>query len=341
MKISVVIPVYNSQNTLKKLVAELEPPLRQLASEFEVILVNDGSKDQTKETLAALASERSWVKPINLMRNFGQHNAVLCGIRAAQYPVVITMDDDLQHPPSQIYKLLDKLSEGFDVVYGTPAREQHGFLRDSASKLTKWAIQQSMGVPTARDISAFRAFRTPLRNAFAKFEGPFVSIDALLTWGTSKFGAVSVEHRERQVGASNYSLLKLIQISVNVITGFSTLPLRLATFNGCFCLMLGAVLFAYILGRYVIQGCDVPGFPFIASVILVFSGAQLFALGIIGEYLARMYVKSMAKPTFVIEDTQEEAELQGMLKNLAPEDFDASVSTDDFAKLVAGTRVGV
>src|SRR5262249_4413135 len=155
--------------------------------------------------IQSLCGARSWVRGIDLMRNYGQHNALLCGIRAASFDTVVTMDDDLQHPPEEIPKLLAKLVEGFDVVYGYPANEQHGLLRDLASVMTKLALRKSMGAETARHLSAFRAFRTRAREAFADFHSPFVSIDVVLTWATTRFAAIQVRHDPRTMGVSNYT----------------------------------------------------------------------------------------------------------------------------------------
>jgi len=306
LSVSVVVPVYNSQATLPTLVARLEAVLSQSASDFEVILVNDGSRDESWGTICRLASEHPWVAGIDLMRNYGQHNALLAGIRAARYEVGVTLDDDLQNPPEEIPRLVAKLNDGFDVVYGTPQREQHGLWRDLASRVTKLALQSAMGAETARNVSAFRAFRVQLRDAFARYEGPFVSIDVLLTWGTTRFASVPVRHEPRQSGVSNYTFRKLMTHALNMVTGFSTWPLQLASLIGFGFTLFGLGVLAYVLGRYLIQGTSVPGFPFLASVIAVFSGAQLFALGIIGEYLARMHFRMMDRPTYATRKVTEE-----------------------------------
>jgi undecaprenyl-phosphate 4-deoxy-4-formamido-L-arabinose transferase len=298
--LSVVIPVYNSEPLLRDLVRQLRPVLERTGSPYEIILVNDGSADRSWEVVRELAAADSRVRGIELMRNYGQHNALLCGIREAVYDVVITVDDDLQHPPEEIPKLLAKLSEGYDVVYGTPFDEQHGMWRDLASQVTKLALQSSMGVDIARHVSAFRAFRTPVREAFARYQGSFVSIDVLLTGGTTRFAAIPVRHEPRRVGASNYTFRKLLTHGLNMVTGFSTLPLQIASIVGFAFTSFGGLVLLYVVGRYLIQGTVVPGFPFLASVIAIFSGAQLFALGIIGEYLARMHVRAMDRPPYVV-----------------------------------------
>lgn len=298
--ISVVVPVFNSEGTLDELVSRLKTVLSQFTDEWEIILVNDGSQDESWRLVCKVARQYSWIRGIDLMRNYGQHNALLAGIREAQYSVIVTMDDDLQNPPEEIPLLLAKLHEGYDVVYGTPAREQHGPWRDLASRVTKLVLQSAMGAETARKVSAFRVFRTQVREAFANYQGPFVSIDVLLTWGTTRFAAVSVRHDPRRIGKSNYTFRKLVTHALNMMTGFSVLPLQLASLMGfCFALF-GLLVLVYVLGRYLIQGGSVPGFPFLASTIAIFSGVQLLSLGIIGEYLSRMHFRIMEKPTYVI-----------------------------------------
>jgi glycosyltransferase involved in cell wall biosynthesis len=247
-----------------------------------------------------VSARHPWIRGLNLMRNYGQHNALLAGIRAARHDVIVTMDDDLQHPPDEIPTLLAKLAEGFDVVYGTPQTEQHDRGRVLASRLTKLALQSAMGSPVARHVSAFRAFRTSVRDSFARYRSPYVCIDVLLTWGTTRFAAVVVRHEARRIGVSNYTVRRLIAHALNMMTGFSTVPLQLASVVGFAFTFFGLAVFAYVVGRYLIQGGSVPGFPFLASIISIFSGAQLFALGILGEYLARMHFRTMERPTYVV-----------------------------------------
>lgn len=304
--VSVVIPVYNSELTLVDLISQLGNVLPAIAREYEVILVNDGSRDRSWEVISKLMAQYSWISGINFMRNYGQHNALLCGIRQAQYEIIVTMDDDLQNPPEEIVRLLAELSQGWDVVYGTPQHEQHGIWRDLASQVTKLALGSAMGIATARKVSAFRAFRTQLRDAFSQYSGPYVSIDVLLTWATTRFSAVHVRHQPRQAGRSNYTFFKLVTHAVNMLTGFSTMPLRLASFVGFVFTFMGIVVLFYVVGRYLMLGYSVAGFPFLASIIAIFSGAQLFTIGIIGEYLARMYFRSMNRPSYSIRSYGEE-----------------------------------
>ncbi|RKY11318.1 MAG: glycosyltransferase [Planctomycetota bacterium] len=300
--ISVVVPVYNSRETLKDLVNRLESVLGSCDGTFEVILVNDGSKDNSWQVIEELANGHKLVKGLNLMRNYGQHNALLAGIRAARYATIVTIDDDLQQPPEEIPKLLGKLNDGCDVVYGTPQAKQHGFWRNLASQIVRLALTSVMNAKTARNVSAFRAFRTQLRDSFACYDGPFVSIDVLLTWSTKRFASVSVRHEQRSSGESNYTFLKLVSHALDMITGFSTLPLRLASFMGFLFSLFGFGLLIYVVTGYLIRG-SIPGFPFLASIVAIFAGAQLFALGVIGEYLARIHFRTMGRPSYSIRST--------------------------------------
>lgn len=296
-----MVPVYESADSLPVLVRGIHEALA--GRSFEIVLVNDGSSDRSWTVIRELAARDSAVRGLNLMRNYGQHNALLAGIRAARGDVVITMDDDLQHPPEEIPKLLEALDRGFDVVYGTPARLPHSVFRNASSWITKLVLQKAMGAPTARKVSAFRAFRTDLRRAFANYQSPFVSIDVLLTWGTRRFTAIEVTHRPRAIGESHYTLRALVTHALTVATGFSTLPLRLASVVGFSFTVVGFAVLAFVVGRYLVHGGSVPGFPFLASIIAIFSGAQFFALGIIGEYLARMHSRMMERPTYAVAES--------------------------------------
>ena len=219
------------------------------------------------------------------------------------------MDDDLQHPTRQVKVLLDKLAEGYDVVYGTPTNLRHGLLRNIASQTTKLVLGGVMGAETARNVSAFRAFRANLRDGFHDFRGPLVNIDVLLTWATSSFVAIPVPHAPRTIGKSNYTFGKLVTHAFNMITGFSTLPLRLASALGLIMTAFGSVILAYIaLSQLFAFRFEVPGFTFTASLVSIFAGVQMFALGIIGEYLARMYLRLMDQPAYVVRMMTDEAD---------------------------------
>lgn len=305
IELSIVIPVYNGAETLPALWEELRRVLDSLGVEYEVVPVDDGSRDESWAVLRELQERfpRS-IHPIQLMKNYGQHNALLCGIRAARGRRIVTIDDDLQNPPSEIPALLARLEDGFDVVYGTSAQGQHGLWRNIASRITKIALQSAMGADIARQVSAFRAFRTTVRKSFQAYQGPFVSIDVLLTWGTTRFASVPVRLDPRPAGTSGYTFRKLIAHAINMMTGFSVLPLQLASVAGFSVMLFGIGVLLYVLGRYLVQGDSVAGFPFLASIIAIFSGVQLFSLGVIGEYLARMHFRLMDRPAYTIRESR-------------------------------------
>lgn len=303
--VSVIVPVYNGSETLAELARRVEATMNAAALPFEIIFVNDGSSDASWATLQRLVEEHPFARALDLMRNYGQHNAILCGLRLARYDVSVTMDDDLQNPPEEIPKLLAELDAGFDVAYGVPATQQHSLGRNIASEITKITLSGAMGASAARNASAFRALRTRLRDGFLSYQGPWVFIDALLTWSTNRFGSVRVKHESRKLGRSGYNLRRLLKHGMNMMTGFSALPLQVASLVGFTFTIFGFAMLVYVLTRYFVNGHNVPGFAFLASMIAIFSGAQMFAIGIIGEYLARMHFRSMGQPAAAIREILE------------------------------------
>jgi len=301
--VSIVIPVYNGSATITELATRLLAVFRQIGRDCEILLVNDGSQDESWQTIAALAASHSEVRGYNLMRNFGQHNALLAGIRQARGDVTVTMDDDLQNPPEEVPKLLEMVDRGHDVVYGVPVGGRHGLFRDFASIAAKFALRVGLGYEHASHTSAFRAFKTRLRGAFTDFAAKYVSIDVLLTWATTDFSWVVVQHDERTSGRSGYTLRKLLSHTINMVTSFSPLPLRIASLAGFIFMAFGIVILLYSLSVFLIHGRSVPGFTFLASIIAIFSGVQLFSLGIIGEYIGRIHQRVLDQPSYVIAET--------------------------------------
>jgi glycosyltransferase involved in cell wall biosynthesis len=299
--LSIIVPVYNSATSLDDLVERIKPVISRF-DKYELILINDGSVDNSWDMIERIAGKYEWVLGINLVRNYGQHNALLCGIREAHYDFIVTMDDDLQQPPEAIPAILGKLAEGYHVVYGSPQKVQQTIWRGLTSQMLRYILSTFLGRNIARDVSPFRAFRSSLRDGFSKFHNPSVSIDVLLTWSATRFTSISIPYAPRRVGRSTYSFRKLVAHSVDMLTGFSTLPLRLATLLGFVFTLFGFCALVYVIGSYFIVKGSAPGFPFIASIISVFSGATLFALGVIGEYLARVYLSILGRPPYVIRN---------------------------------------
>jgi glycosyltransferase involved in cell wall biosynthesis len=300
--ISFIIPVFKSTESLIELCDRISIVFSNKEDDFEIIFIDDCGGYDSWKIINELALNNSRVHGYRLSRNYGQHNALLCGIREAKGDIIVTLDDDLQHLPEEIPKILDKLNEGYDVVYGSPEKEQHGLLRDLASKITKSVLKKTIGAENAKNVSALRAFRSELRDAFVLYKSPNVNIDVLLTWSTKSFSAIKVKHDSRKYGKSGYSLNNLINHALNMFTGFSIRPLQISSFIGFLFATIGLLMLFYILIKWIINGSSVPGFSFIASAIALFSGVQLIALGMIGEYLARMYLRIMEQPPYVIRN---------------------------------------
>jgi undecaprenyl-phosphate 4-deoxy-4-formamido-L-arabinose transferase len=302
MNLSIVVPVYKGESFIEQLVVQLSKTLPMFSKQYEIILVNDGSPDNSWPLIQELTNKYECVRGISMMRNYGQHNATLCGVRAARYEVVVTMDQDLQHPPEEIPLLLAKLEEGYDVVYGSPRKLPQALWRNVMTATIKWILAKVIGLSSVHNVSAFRAFRTNLREAFARFQGPSLILDVLLSWGTTRFTSVQVNIAQAE--RTNYNFTMLVRAAMLILIGYSTLPLRFASWIGFAMTIFGLGVFIYVLVVYFTAG-SLPGFPFLASIIALFSGAQLFALGIFGEYLARMFDRSMDRPSYVILEMAE------------------------------------
>jgi undecaprenyl-phosphate 4-deoxy-4-formamido-L-arabinose transferase len=299
--LSIVVPVFRSEKTLNELVNRITKSVSNKS--VEIILVDDASGDETWTTICSIARQNSIVTGIRLGRNSGQHGALLAGVRAAKFQTVVTLDDDLQNPPEEINKLIDALVPGVDVVYGVSTDVKQNFYRRAGSKLVRKFFASALGFNSAVSMSSFRTFRTALREGFNTALGPNVSLDAVLTWSTTRFTVVEVKHDERKVGDSHYTFRKLVRFMIDMATGYSALPLRLASALGFLTISFGAVLLVYVIGRPIITGERVQGFPMLASTIIIFSGVQIFLLGILGEYIGRMHFRVMNKPTYMVAET--------------------------------------
>ncbi len=299
--LSIVVPVFRSEKTLNELVNRITNSISDKS--VEIILIDDASGDGTWTTICSIARQNSMVTGIRLGRNSGQHGALLAGVRAAKFQTVVTLDDDLQNPPEEINKLIDALLPGVDVVYGVSTEVKQNFYRRAGSKLVRKFFASALGFNSAVSMSSFRTFRTVLREGFNTALGPNVSLDALLTWSTTRFTVVEVKHDERKVGDSHYTFRKLVRFMIDMATGYSALPLRIASAIGFLTIAFGAVLLVYVIGRPILTGERVQGFPMLASTIIIFSGVQIFLLGILGEYIGRMHFRVMNKPTYMVAET--------------------------------------
>lgn len=299
-RVTVVVPVFGDGRALPTLV---ERVFQSLGDElYELLLVDDGNPASTWAAIGDLASEHERVRGIRLGKNVGQHAAVLAGVMAVSSPIIVTMDDDLQHPPEDIPILLAHLDDSYDVVYGVPERVKRSMFRRFASRFARSTMAAALNAPSAENLTSFRAFRTELRNGFGGVHGRSVSIDALLAWSTDKFSVATVGHDERDFGRSTYGFRKLVRLAVDTATSYSTRPLRVAMYLGLVTVLVGMGLLANVLIQY-LGGSEAPaGFRFLAASVVVFSGVQLLMLGVIGEYLGRMHYRVMGSPPYRIAE---------------------------------------
>lgn len=298
-EISVVIPVYRSAATLRELLDRLLTVLPSLCEKFEVVFVDDASPDDSWRIVCDLqARNPAHVTAIRLMRNFGQHNALMAGFHRVRGRMVVTMDDDLQHPPEEIGKLISTLrSAELDVVYGDYGEKQHAGWRNAGSAVVTRFFQFVFRVKVTP--TAFRAMRLEVIKSILPYHRNFTIVDGLLAWSTSRMAAVRVEHRPRLVGTSGYSVRKLMLQTVNVLANFSLVPLQLVSAVGVVTSFIGFLLACYYLFQYFQSAIGVPGYGSLIVTILITSGLQLLSLGVIGEYLGRVLLNSNMKPQFV------------------------------------------
>ncbi len=301
--ISVVVPAYRTPGTLPELCDQLLRHVAPLTNRMELVIVDDGSPDDTWRDIEQIADAHDWVRGVRLLRNYGQHNALLAGLRTARYSVILTIDDDLQNPPSEVPKLLSALTANVDLVYGTPIEQPHSIGRNAASVFAKRSMARLLGPDVYPNSSAFRVFRAELLRGASGVHDPFVSLDVLLSWSTTRVTSVNVHFARRSEGTSGYSFGKLLRHTFNMITGYSTRPLRIVSVLGFVFATFGFGLLVFVLARWIFGDSNVAGFTFLAAAISVFSGVQLLSLGVVGEYLARMHFRTMGRPQYVVRES--------------------------------------
>jgi len=301
--VSIVVPVYNSESTLQNLVETVKAEMSLLEIEWEIVLVDDGSVDRSWRQICDLAKADTRVSGIRFAQNYGQHPALLAGIRSAKYSITVTIDDDLQHRPSSIRQLISKLDTNVSLVYGVAIDEEHNAARNISSRISKWFLSKAMGMKQAANASAFRAFSTDLRDSWNGITDTRISIDILLSWTTKDYEIVNVPMDKRAIGKSNYTFNKLLKHLFNMVLGYSTRPLTIITICGCILGLAGFFVLCWVLFRHFFGSSSVAGFTFLASLISLMSGMQLVSMGIIGQYLGRVYDRSMGKPIYQIKSS--------------------------------------
>ena len=299
--LSIVIPVYNGEKTLKELHKRLTTCLIHLQVSYEIIFVNDCGKDNSLEVLHGIALlEGANCKVIPLTRNFGQHNAIIAGIEISTGRLVLTMDEDLQHRPEDIGLLLEMQSVGgYDVVYGSPRRKNHNSFRNITSSIMKRLI--SLALPELhKDYSAFRLIDGSIARELTKLNNSYTFLDGYLSWVTTNFGSCEVEHNERFAGESSYDIKKLVEHAINILVTFSILPLRLVTYAAIVVFLFDLFFVLFSVYRYLIDGFIIPGYTSTVSLLGLGLGTMMLAIGIIGEYVHRINLRTTNRPNFKV-----------------------------------------
>jgi undecaprenyl-phosphate 4-deoxy-4-formamido-L-arabinose transferase len=308
-KLSVVIPVYNSESTIVQLVQLCAEELSLKYANLEFVLVNDGSADRSHELILKLLNTRTEldIKYLNLARNFGEHNAVMCGLRHSNGDATAIIDDDFQNPPKEIVKLVDRLEDGYDVVYSYFNKKKHSRLRNLGSKFNDRIASLMLAKPDGLYLSSFKVMNRFTAKAVCEYQGPFPYIDGLILRSTTRIGTQLCEHRTRAEGESNYTLRKLISLWLSMLTSFSVLPLRVASYLGILMSAVGFLLALFFIVSWAFKGVSSEAIPrgwasLIVS-ITIFSGIQLMVLGMVGEYIGRIFMTQNKQPQFIIRSS--------------------------------------
>jgi undecaprenyl-phosphate 4-deoxy-4-formamido-L-arabinose transferase len=305
-KLSVVIPVYGSELVLPELVLQIQntlSTLEEINDHYEIIFVCDRSPDNSWRVIQALSTAHSEVRGILLRLNAGQHNALMAGFAKARGEIIVTMDDDLQHSPSDIPNLLLKINNGFDVVYARFKKRNHALWKIAGSNLNNLVAGYLMQKPRELYLSPFRAMKAIIRDDILRYSGPYVYVDGLILSVTRNIVSIEVDHHERYAGNSSYGLRKSVSLWLKMATSFSIVPLRLTSFLGLVISGLGFVLAVLFIIQKLTLNLMPDGWSSLMVTILVIGGFQLLALGMLGEYLGRVLLTINSRPQYVVDDT--------------------------------------
>ncbi|MCE5194192.1 MAG: glycosyltransferase [Nitrospiraceae bacterium] len=303
MKISIVIPVYKSEKILPVIAKQIDEAMEEagLSRDYEVILVNDCSPDESWQIIEKLCDCYPSFKGINLMKNTGQHNAIMAGLNHTNGRTIVMMDDDLQHSPKYIIQLFLKINEGFDVCYTKFKERKHSLWKVLGSAFNDKAATIMLGKPKKIYLSSFKAISSDVKNIIITYTGPFAYVDGLILMATNNLTSIEVEHYERHEGKGNYTFAKGIMLWMKMATIFSIVPLRIATFLGFISAIVGFILALILIIEKLTMNVPVRGWASLIVTVLIMGGIQLIALGAIGEYLGRIYININKKPQFVIK----------------------------------------
>lgn len=305
-KISFCIPCYRSEQTLPGVIEEIKTTMETMKDEYtyEIILVNDASPDNTFGVIEEYASKENNIVGVDLARNFGQHSALMAGFHYVSGDILVCLDDDGQTPACEVGKLLEKLETGEDVVYAKYEHKKHSAFRNFGSFVNEKMTQFLLGKPKELYVSSYFAAKRFIVDEMLKYDKSYPYVIGLVLRSTKKIANVDVNHREREIGTSGYTLGKLLGLWMNGFTAFSVKPLRIATWIGVSCSFLGFLYGIYTIIKKLVLGDAVAvGFSALMSAIMFIGGMILFMLGLMGEYIGRMYIGMNNAPQYVIRQT--------------------------------------
>jgi undecaprenyl-phosphate 4-deoxy-4-formamido-L-arabinose transferase len=300
--LSIVVPVYRSAAILPLLVETIQQEMREanLLESFELVLINDASPDNSWQVIRTLAAQYPFVKGMTLRRNFGQHNATMAGLNYATGEVVVIMDDDLQHPPAAISRMIDTLNEGYDVCYTRYLNRQHATWKKWGSAFNDLVATHLLGKPKGLYLSSFKAMRREVVAEVIKYDGPYAYLDGLILDVTRAICTIDIEHQARHQGEGNYNLRRSLSLWLKMATSFSVLPLRLASCAGFALAGFSVVMIIFVLAQKMLHPEIPAGWASLIATILLIGGIQILCIGVMGEYLGRIYLKLNRKPQFVV-----------------------------------------
>ena len=300
--ISIIVPVYNSKHTLEELFKRIQRVFQNLEETFEVIFVDDNSQDSSWDVLKVIQAENQEVKIVRLMKNFGQNNAIICGMQEAKGDFVVTMDDDLQHKPEDIPCLLAKIKQGYDVVFAYPEQKQDTLLKKLGSRMNIFLNTLIFKKPKDLKLSSFRIFSKKVIAQLIKIEIPTPYLSGMIFSITRNASHIRVKHDRRRYGNSNYSVFKLFKLAFNLFFDYSSLPLQILSILGIIVSVFSFLTGLFFIFKKLLFGINVPGWTSVICLLSFFNGLLLLMLSIIGEYLARIIKTLSYKHQFVVRD---------------------------------------
>ena len=300
-KISFVIPCYYSQDTITDVVAGIEEEFPRDKYNIEMVLVNDGSKDNTFNVLKELADKDSRVVALNLSKNFGQDSATMCGLTNATGDYMIVLDDDGQNPPSEAHKLLEKIQEGYDAVFSKYHEKKDTAFKKFGHDLNDVMATELIGKPKNLELNSYFIITSFVRDEMIKYNGAYPYIWGLILRVTDNIANVYVDHKAREVGKSTYTLSKLVSLWLDGFISFSIKPLRVTSILGIVATLMGFILTVFIVIHTLLKG-DVEGWTSMMAAILLLGGFQMIMLGMLGEYVGRIFINANNSPQFIVKD---------------------------------------